>query len=127
MAITEQEEIEIEKNIWDLIHLLYTDEQNVKNNENENFIDTNLENVEGVNEVVLVENFERKSPLIRRIRIIIQWLEKIASESNNMKLIREKMSAFPERCFNWEHTLHQLGKKSTVQMSGRDYVTELVI
>ena len=38
MAITEQEEIEIEKNIWDLIHLLYTDEQNVKNNENENFI-----------------------------------------------------------------------------------------
>ena len=127
MAITEQEEIEIEKNIWDLIHLLYTDEQNVKNNENENFIDTHLENVESVNEVVLVDNFERKSPLIRRIRIIIQWLEKIASESNNMKLIREKMSAFPERCCKWEHTLHQLGKKSTVQMSGRDYVTELVI
>jgi hypothetical protein len=126
MAITEQEEIEIEKNIWNLIHLLYTDEQNVRNNEDENFMDKNVENAEGVNEVLLVENLERKNPLIRRIRIIIQWLEKIASESNNMKVIREKMSAFPEKCFNWEHTLHQISKKSTIQMSGRDYVTELV-
>lgn len=101
-------------------------------NENENGFEMDTENYEGLSEVAIVKNLEKKNPLLRRVKLIIQWLEKIAAESNYLKLIREKMSAFSDKCTNWEHTLHHLtstnsfGKKDRNQFTGRDFVNELV-
>jgi nuclear pore complex protein Nup107 len=86
---------------------------------------------EGISEQCIAKNLERKNPFIRRIRIIINWLENIAAESNNLKQVKEKMSAFSEKCFSWEHTLHHLknlnnfARKDKAQFTGRDYVNEL--
>ena len=96
-----------------------------------------------INEAQIARNLERSSSLLRRIRLIIDWLERIAGESAHMRSMREKMSEFPERCSNWEHTLHHLKsvnggasssgvggvlttKKPTPLMaSTRDFVNEL--
>ncbi len=129
----EQEELYKEKNLWDLIYLLYLDEQNVKNNMNDDEVDSEVNNnYESVNEMAIVRSLEKKNSLLRRIKIVLRWLENIAKESNSLKTIKEKMSGFADKCTAWEHTLHQLknatvfNKKDKGQFSGRDLVNELV-
>jgi hypothetical protein len=130
----EQEELYKEKNLWDLIYLLYVDEQNSKNDmhEDELTAEFNNNNYESVNEMAIVRSLERRNPLVRRIKIVLRWLESIAKESANLKTIKEQMSGFAEKCSGWEHTLHQL-KNATVfnkkdkLFSGRDLVNEMVI
>lgn len=131
-TVVEQDELEKEKNLWNLICLLFSDEQDTKKKEGENDLDMELENFEGLSEVAIVENLEKGNPFLRRIKLVIQWLEKIAAESNHLKLIKERMSAFPEKCSNWEHTLHHLSIMNTASIgikekfSGRDFINELV-
>ena len=135
MAIVEQEDLEKERNLWNLIYLLYSDEQNsTKDFEMANEEDKeNDENKIGFNEAFLIERLERKNPLFRRVRIVIEWLEQVAFESNSLKVIKEKISEFPEKCLSWEHTSHQLknlnsfNKKDKTLLSNREYVDELVI
>ena len=116
--------------------MLYEDQENLKrdeDNENMNFDDSDENYIERISEVALARGLERNNSFLRRIKLIIQWLEKIAAESNYMKVVKEKMSAFPEKGSSWEHTLHHLknvntfSKKEKIQLSGRDYVTELVM
>ena len=134
LTLNEQQDLDKEKHIWNLICLLYEDEENMKkeeDNENMNF-DSDENQIEKVSEAALVKNLEKKNSFLRRIKIIIKWLEKIASESVHMQQVKEKISAFPLKCSSWEHTLHHLknmntfNKKEKVQTSGRDFVTELV-
>jgi hypothetical protein len=130
--LQEQHEMDKEKDLWSLLLLLYMDEQNLKaENENENFED--VENFESINEQTIARNLEKSYPLLRRIRLVIEWLEKIARESNYLKSIKENLSSFSEKCTNWEHTLHYLKnatsftKKDKLQHhSNREFVTELV-
>jgi hypothetical protein len=131
--LLEQEELYKEKNLWDLIHLLYLDEQNAKNNMNDDELDSEVNNnYESVNEAAIVRSLEKRNPLLRRIKIVLKWLENIAKESSSLKTIKEKMSGFADKCSGWEHTLHQLknvtvfNKKDKSQFSGRDLVNELV-
>jgi len=91
----------------------------------------NDENSQGTNEVVVIERLERKNPFLRRIKMIIKWLERIAAQSANLKLVKEKLASFQERCSNWEHTLHHLKSSSSFNrkekfQSGREFVNELV-
>jgi len=136
-TLNDQEDLDKEKHIWNLIYLLYEDEENMKkeeeeeDNENMNF-DSEENHMEKICEAALVKSLERKNSFLRRIKMIIKWLEKIAAESNHLKLVKEKMSAFPLKCSSWEHTLHHLKNSNTfqrkekIQMSGRDFVNELV-
>jgi hypothetical protein len=131
--LNDQEELDKEKHIWNLICMLYEDEENMKKDEeNENMDMGEMNHMEKICESALVKNLERKNSFLRRIKLIINWLEKIASESNHLKLVKEKMSAFQLKCSGWEHTLHYLKnlntfqRKEKIQMSGRDFVSELV-
>lgn len=118
--------------MWQLINMLYTDEQNELANENEkDEMMENDENCQGTNEVVIVERLERKNSFLRRVKTIINWLEKIAAQSANLKLVKEKLASFQERCSNWEHTLHHLKSANSFNrkekfQSGREFVSELV-
>lgn len=148
--MNEQSELINEKNLWQLILILYSDEQKLKgvaddndddssdnelmeNDENMNIMESEL-NFETVNEQTIVKNLEKNNHVLRRIRLVIKWLEKIASESNYMKSIRENLSSFAEKSTNWEHTLHNLKnynnfvKRDKLHAhTTREFVTELVI
>lgn len=131
-ALSEQEELDKEKYLWDLICKLYMDELDDNSKSNDiDLVEEEQTSFEGVNEQHIARNLEKRNPFLRRIKLIISWLEKIAAESNHLKLIKEKMSAFSEKCFSWEHTLHHLkslnnlNRKEKVQFSSRDYVNEL--
>ena len=95
-------------------------------------MEVNNNSYETVNEAAIVRNLERKNPLLRRIKIVLRWLENISKESASLKVIKEKMSGFAEKCSGWEHTLHQLKnvnvlhRKEKSQFSGRDLINELV-
>jgi hypothetical protein len=115
-----------------LIRLLYLDEQKLTEQNDDIELDNDEENFETINEQTIVKNLEKNYPLLRRIRLVIEWLEKIARESAYLKSIKDNMSAFSEKCTNWEHTLHNLknansfSKRDKNQSSGREFVTELV-
>ena len=139
----EYEEIENEKHLWQLLQRLFIDQQKEegciqdeledqilysdKNENNGSDLDELM-----LNERALIERLEKSYPLLRRIRIVINWLESIARESDYYKSIRESMNGFSEKCANWEHTLHYLksaksvGQKEKNLLSGREFVTELV-
>ncbi len=82
------------------------------------------------------ERLLRKQPLLRRIKLIIDWLEKIASESKHSHIVRQKIAEFSEKCTGWEHTLHYLKnsnsslnkkeKPNTYPQSNRDFIDEMV-
>lgn len=104
------------------------DDQLVEMEEN----DENADDEATVNERSIINRLEKTYPLLRRVRLVIEWLETIARESDYLKSIRESMSAFSEKCANWEHTLHYLKSTNSVNkkdkgfFSGREFVTELV-
>lgn len=85
------------------------------------------------NERALVQRLEKTIPLLRRIRIVINWLEKVSRESEYYKTVRESLNGFSEKCANWEHTLHLLksvkciGQKDKNVPPGREFVTEIVL
>lgn len=84
------------------------------------------------NECALVRRLEKTNPLLRRIKIVIDWLENVSRESEYYKTVRESLNGFSEKCANWEHTLHFLkSAKCIVQKDknvalGREFVTEIV-
>lgn len=137
-TLNELDEIDKEKHLWHLIKLLYVDEQNEgeageRDDENGMVMDNDENEEEAViNEKTIVKRLEKSYPLLRRIRAVIEWLEAIARESDYLRTVRESMSAFSEKCANWEHTFHYLksansiNKKDKAFFSGRDFVTELV-
>lgn len=90
--------------------------------------DTNI----GFNEVMLVERLLQKNPLLRKIKLVIEWLEDISSRSKNLEMVRQKIGEFSETCSSWSHTLHHLknqksfNKKENYIYSNREFVDELV-
>ncbi|CAF0971958.1 unnamed protein product [Brachionus calyciflorus] len=127
----EYESMEKEKNLWNLIYQMFIDEQETKQHDNDIEADMDIENFEGLSEDALVKNLEKRNPFVRRVKLVIDWLEKNAAQSNYMKSIKDNMSSFAEKCANWEHTLHHLkssstfGRKDKISLSGREYVDEL--
>jgi hypothetical protein len=107
---------------------------NDADDDDDNDIDDDENNVIGMNEAMLVDKLEKKNAFLRRIKLIIKWLERIAAESDYMKSIRQKLSSFPEKCFNWEYTLHHLKSQKGYNNKradkapyfSREYITELV-
>ena len=89
-----------------------------------------------MNELDLEARLLRKQPLLRRIKLIIDWLERIASESKQSHVVRQKIGEFSEKCTGWEHTLHYLKhsnssfskkeKPNNYPQSNRDFVDEMV-
>lgn len=114
---------------------MYTDEQERLEEEEERSNKENDENSVGINEVMLEKRLLKSQPMLRRIKITIEWLEKLASESKNYKLVKQKISEFNEKCAGWEHTLHHLkhssssfNKKERLNTySSREFVDELVL
>ena len=109
------------------------DEQVAK--ENEMYMNEELDEKEaaiGIDEALLVEHLLQKKPMLRKIKLVIEWLEKIASESKSLESVRQKIGEFPEKCLSWEHTLHhlknvnQFNKKEKHHFSNREFVDELV-
>jgi hypothetical protein len=125
-----------EKHLWNLIYLLYKDEQETQERatleeeeDKENF------DCVGLNEAKLEKNLLKKYPLVRRIKLIIDWMEKIAHESKSFVSVKQKIGEFREKCAGWEHTLHNLkhsnsslNKRERLSTySAREFVDELVI
>lgn len=140
----EQEDLEKEKHLWNLLHILYLDEQETQemrgiedDDEGTELLEQDKENNNniGVNELYLEERLLRKQPLMRRIKLIVEWLERIASESKQSTVVRQKIGEFSEKCTGWEHTLHYLkhsnssfNKKerpNNYPQSNRDFVYEM--
>ncbi len=75
------------------------------------------------NEEKLVQKFTEKNSLLRRLKLIITWLELISRK--NLDTIQNKVSSFTQK-YCWQHTLHHLNSKERkLQLNIRDYVTEL--
>lgn len=130
----ENEELKNEKHLWNLIYKLFEDNhlsrQSNQDNDGRGLLKGNYS--ESLNEAAIVADIEKNNPLLRRIKIVLKWLEEVARESNSLKQIREKMSSFSEKCSGWEHTLHHLkntnmyARKDRGPFTGRDYINELV-
>lgn len=133
-ALTELDELEKEKNLWNLVRILYLDEQtSVGNNVQDNGEDDEDEGMDvGIDEALLVQRLLRKNPVLRKIKLVIDWLEEISSQSKSVTLVRQKIGEFSEKSQSWEHTLHHLknqnsfNKKENYIFSNRDFVDELV-
>ncbi len=129
----ELEELEREKNLWNLIHVLYLDEEQIY--QQENHIDDEMDGSNstdvGSDEVLLVRQLLQKNPLLRKIKLVIEWCEKISAQSKNLEHVRQKIGEFQEKCSSWEHTLHHLknaqsfNKKENYIFSNREFVDEL--
>lgn len=128
-TLIEQDGLDKEKYIWSLIREFFQDEQETKNRESEFEADMDIENAEGLNETSIVRNLEKRNPFVRRVKLVINWLERIAHESDYMKKIKENLNSFTAKSVNWEHTLHNLKNSSCFgdknAFSGREYVDEL--
>ena len=132
-ALNEQEDLEKEKYLWQLLHILYVDEQTKQENELLNEEEEDKENTIGTNELLLETHLLKTQPLFRRIKLIIDWLEKIFAESKSLNLVKQKIGEFNEKCTGWEHTLHHLkhsnsafNKKERLNTySTREFVDEL--
>ena len=118
----EQDEIEKEGQIWNLISLFQKDiedNESISNNSNMEIGDENVFK----NEAKLVHKLTENNSILRRLKLIISWLE--LNSMKNLDLIQNKISSFTEK-YCWEHTLHQLvNKERKIQLNIRDYVTEL--
>ncbi len=133
-ALTELDELEKEKNLWHLARILYLDEQSsmeMAHDANDSEEDEGMD--VGIDEALLVQRLLRKNPVLRKIKLVIEWLEDISSQSKNVKLARQKIGEFSEKSQCWDHTLHHLknqnsfNKKENYMFSNRDFVDELVI
>lgn len=131
-ALTELDELEKEKNLWNLVRILYLDEQNSAENVNDNDEDEDEGMDVGIDEALLVQRLLRKNPVLRKIKLVIEWLEEISSQSKSVMLVRQKIGEFSEKSQSWEHTLHHLknqnsfNKKENYIFSNREFVDELV-
>lgn len=130
-ALTELDELEKEKNLWNLVRILYLDEQNSAENVNDNDEDEDEGMDVGIDEALLVQRLLRKNPVLRKIKLVIEWLEEISSQSKSVMLVRQKIGEFSEKSQSWEHTLHHLknqnsfNKKENYIFSNREFVDEL--
>lgn len=129
--MNDQDGLDKEKYIWTLIRALFEDEQNTKNRDNNFEDDMEIENSEGLSETAIVNNLEKRNSFVRRVKLVIDWLEKVVYESDYMKKIKENLNSFSEKSVNWEHTLHKLksrdafGRIDKSTLSGREFVDEL--
>lgn len=127
--MTELDELEKEKNLWNLVHILYLDEQSSKSDV---MYDEELETEVGIDEGLLVKSLLQKNPLLRKLKLVIEWIERISAQSKGLELVRKKIGEFQEKCSSWEHTLHHLknansfNKKENYIFSNREFVDELV-
>lgn len=123
--------MEKESQIWNLLNLLYADTCEHTNNDEATVMD--LEHAQDddeneyyfKNEAKLIEKLTKKNFLLRRLKLINNWLE--FNSKKNLELIKHKLSSFTQK-FSWEHTLHQLNSKErklNVNTNIRDYVSEL--
>jgi nuclear pore complex protein Nup107 len=90
-----------------------------ENDENSNYVFKN--------EAKQAKRLTLKNSFLRRVKVIVNWLEYNARD--NLVQIKNKISSMPEKCTNWEHTLHQLHSTSSTQQQQqqhtRDFVSEL--
>ncbi len=124
MQSDENEILERESHLWHLFNQLYEDDLNSTNRIEMD--DENDENSVHVfkNEAKLAQTLVKNNSFLRRVRLILNWLEHNAKD--NLVQIKNKISAMPEKCTNWDHTLHQLHSTSAQQQHHtRDFVTEL--
>ncbi len=131
---TELDELEREKNLWNLMHVLYLDEEQTVQQEahiDNETMDTNDSVEIGFDEALLVRQLLKKNHLLRKIKLVIEWCEKISAESKSLEHVRQKIGEFQEKCSSWEHTLHHLknaqsfNKKENYIFSNREFVDEL--
>jgi hypothetical protein len=110
---------------------LYTDEttrQDEEENDDDYYEQQDKENNNsiGINEIMLEKRLLKQQPLLRRIKLVIEWLEKQASESKNLNSIRNKIGEFSEKCTGWDHTLHHLKHAQTPSLNKKEKLTNLM-
>lgn len=124
----ELDDLEKEKNLWHLIHNLYLDEQSTQQSDDNNAMDTDTDYPAGFDETLILRRLLKKNPLLRKIKLVIDWLESIAAQSKNLDLVKQKIGEFQEKCSSWEHTLHYLKNANSFNKqssSNREFVDEL--
>ncbi len=103
--------------------MIYKDKKEHQNNDDMEVIEEDENEQVFKNEAKLVQKLTKTNSLLRRLKIIITWLE--MNSKKNLDLIQDKISSFTQK-YCWEHTLHQLNSKERkLHLNIRDYVTEL--
>ena len=89
---------------------MYLDEQRSESElaEDEDMETTEDEPEIGFDEALLVKRLLKKNPHLRKIKLVIEWVEKISAQSKHLDLVKQKIGEFQEKCTSWEHTLHHL-------------------
>lgn len=117
VAITLTEEdswLEIERNTWRLIYILYQDRLASQNNMED------IAQYFGSSEKLCILNLFKRESLIRESQLVIDWLEYSAAEKDDQIL------HFSDRTVGWENTLHQLESKETIVFASlREIVKKL--
>lgn len=115
ITLTDEDKwLEIERNTWRLIYILYQDRLTSQNN---------IEDIVqyfGSSEKLCVLNLFKRESLIRESQLVIDWLEYSAAEKDDQVL------HFSDRTVGWENTLHQLESAETIVFaSQREIVKKL--
>ncbi|XP_046740821.1 nuclear pore complex protein Nup107 isoform X2 [Diprion similis] len=119
--VSEEEiNLENERNTWRLVYCLYQHRVNSSNFESK--IDLELKS--NISEKDVIENLYRNEPSITEYQLIVDWLEKNASDQADSLPMMEH---FTDKTVAWENTLHQLQNRNTgiTFKSSRPIVTSL--
>lgn len=115
----EEINLENERNTWRLVYCLY------KNRVNANF-QTNMEMdlKSNISEKEVIDNLYKNERLITEYQLIVDWLEKNASDQADRLPMIEY---FTDKTVAWENTLHQIQNQKTgiTFKSSRPIVTSL--
>lgn len=106
--------LEAERNNWRLLYVLYLDRMQTRNQieEDETFYT-------GVSEKNCMEALFKKDSLIRESQLVIDWLERNASEKNDAILGQTDFT------YGWEHTLHQITAPDSIPIRGTSVIENI--
>ncbi|XP_012255670.2 nuclear pore complex protein Nup107 [Athalia rosae] len=116
----EEVNLENERNTWRLVYCLYQHRISTSNFQSQMEIDLKS----NISEKDVVENLYKTEPLVTEFQLIVDWLEKNASDQADRLPMIEY---FTDKTVAWENTLHQLqNRKSGITFkSSRPIVTSL--
>lgn len=115
VSLTEEDNwLEIERNTWRLIYILYQDRLASQSTVED------IAQYFGSSEKLCILNLFKRESLIRESQLVIDWLEYSAAEKEDQIL------HFSDRTVGWENTLHQLESKETIVFASlREIVKKL--
>ena len=100
--------LRLERNSWRLIRLLYLDRVNERRDDMTEDMESEVDEGIIVSDRQVVDKFFERSPSIRQMQLVIDWLEGNFAEDLQRSVDDEKIEFYSEGPHSLEHTLHRI-------------------